>query len=141
LLFHNPIYVGIYIATIWPIVLFTISKITGWTRLAEKYRTWEDPESNVMRAVRVNWGNIMITGNIYTIACNRTGLYLGVLFPFRLFHPPLLIPWHEIKTNRINGVMNKRVQLQLDKNLSRPFEIVESIAERIKLGSNGKFTY
>ena len=141
IIFHNPLYIGLLIITMWIVVLISVSKITGWSRLAEKYRTWDKPESNIMRAVRAYWGSVMITGNIYTIACNSKGMYLGVLFPFRLAHPPLLIPWHDIKTSRIKGLLNRRVRMVFGDNLSRPFEVFESTAVKIEKCSHGKFSY
>jgi len=141
LLFQNPVFFGMFIVSMWILALFTIARITGWSRLAEQYRTWAPPETNVMRAVRAYWANVMITGNIYTLACNRQGLYLAVLFPFRFGHPPLLIPWNEIKTRRIKGFLSRRVQLEFGNKLSRPFEIFENTAEKIKQCSKGKFDY
>jgi len=140
-LLHNPIYFGILGVVMWCFVLITISRITGWSRLAEKYQTRAKPESNVMRAVKARWGSVMISGNIYTIACTNEGMYLGVLFPFRLGHPPLLIPWHDIKTSRISGLLLPRIQLEFANGMSRPFQIYENTAKRIKECSNGKFSY
>lgn len=138
---QNPALYGLFIATMWVLVLLTISRLSGWSRLAERYSTSAAPESCVMRMVRAQWGSIMITGNIYTMACNNDGLYLGVLFPFRLGHPPLLIPWHDIKAEKINSILTPRIQLQFGGGLSRPFEIYERTADKLKSCSNGKFNY
>ena len=35
--------------------------------------------------------------NILTVGYSETGLYLAVFFLFRVFHPPLLIPWSAIE--------------------------------------------
>ncbi len=35
--------------------------------------------------------------NCLTVGANQEGLYLAVMLPFRLFLPPLLIPWQEIE--------------------------------------------
>jgi len=140
-IFQNPAFFGIFMVTIWILALLTISRLSGWARLAERYSTAAEPETGVMRMVRAQWGTIMITGNIYTIACNKGGLYLAVLFPFRLGHPPLLIPWHDIKAKKISSFLAPRIQLEFGGGVSRPFEIHESTAERIKACSNGKFSY
>jgi hypothetical protein len=35
--------------------------------------------------------------NVLTVASDSEGIYLGVLFLFRIAHPPLFIPWSEIE--------------------------------------------
>jgi len=140
-LLHNPMYFGIFFIFMWLVASYTISKISGWSRLAEKYQTSEKPESKVMQAVQAQWGSFMIAGNIYTIACNSEGMYLGVLFPFRFGHPPLLIPWYDIKTSKVGGLIKNRIRLKFGNAISRPFEIYERTAEKIKECSNGKFNY
>jgi len=140
-LLHNPIYFGVFFVVMWCLVSFTLSKITGWSRLAEKYRTRTKPESKLMQAVQAYWGSVMLAGNIYTIGTTNTGLFLGVLFPFRIGHPPLLIPWHDIRAKKVDGFLKPRVQLTFGNGLSRPFEIYEKTAEIIKKGSNDQFSY
>lgn len=39
-------------------------------------------------------------GNCLRLGANGDGLYLAVLFLFRFMHPPLLVPWREIKVRR-----------------------------------------
>lgn len=140
-LLQNPIYFGVVFVVMWLLVLLFFSKITGWSRLAEKYRATTKPESKLMQAVQVQWGSIMMAGNIYSIGCTREGMYLGVLFPFRVGHPPLLIPWRDIKTSKVTGLFKPLVRLDFGNSISRPFEIYEKTARRIKECSNGKFHY
>ena len=140
-LLNNPVNFGIFFVAMWFIVSITFSRVTGWSRLAEKYRATSKSESKLMRAVQVYWGSILLAGNIYTLGSSSKGMFLGVLFPFRLGHPPLLIPWHEIKAKRVNRLFMPRIQLSFGNGLSRPFEINENVAEKIKAGSNGQFIY
>jgi hypothetical protein len=35
--------------------------------------------------------------NVLTIGACQQGLYLASMFLFRFMHPPLLVPWSEIK--------------------------------------------
>jgi hypothetical protein len=140
-LLSNPIYFGIFFVAMWCLVCFVISRITGWSRLAEVYRARYMPESKLMRLVQVYWGTVMVAGNIYTVGADNDGLYLAVLFPFRVGHPPLLIPWQDIKAEKVDGFLRPRVRLIFGDEVSRPFEIYEKTAERIKEGSNGRFGY
>ncbi len=140
-LLNNPVYFGIFLVVMWCLTLVALSKITGWSRLAEKYKTRIKPESKLMYAVQAFWGSIMLAGNIYTIGTDRNGLFLGVLLPFRIGHPPLLIPWHEIRAKKVDGFIKPRVQLIFGNGISRPFEVYEKTAKKIEEGSNGKFSY
>jgi len=38
--------------------------------------------------------------NSLVLKYNYDGIYLKVILPFRLFHPPILIPWKEVKYAR-----------------------------------------
>ena len=141
LLLSNPVYFGIFFVVMWLLISFTFSKITGWSRLAEKYRINTKPESKLMQAVQVFWGSALMAGNIYTLGGNSKGMYLGVLFPFRAGHPPLLIPWYDIKAKKVDRLFIPRVQLTFGGGLSRPFEINERVAKKLKDASNGQFNY
>ena len=64
-LLNNPLYFGIFFIVGWIVVSFMFSIITGWNKLAEKYRTYKKPDSKVFRAVQVTWGSPLMAGNIY----------------------------------------------------------------------------
>ena len=140
-LLDNPLYFGIFFVFGWIAVLLLISRITGWSRLAEKYRTYKKPDSKLLRFVQVNWGSSLMSGNIYTLGSSYKGLYLAVLFPFRIGHPPLLIPWRDINATKEKRFMSNKVVFEFKNGLSRPLEISENTAENIKEGSKGQLSY
>lgn len=79
---------------LWFGVLKIIS-LLGWQRLATSYRVAELP------AVPRKWLALAYVGIIQyqrVIRANASseGLGLAVVFPFRIGHPPLLIPWQAI---------------------------------------------
>jgi hypothetical protein len=41
--------------------------------------------------------------NVLTLGVSQQGLYLASMFLFRFMHPPLLVPWSEIKVRRSKG--------------------------------------
>jgi hypothetical protein len=91
----NPVlFLGLF-STVWCAVCVVMATIGGWRRLAESYRAIDefDGERWRFRSARMGWVGY---NNCLTFGVNATGLYLAVLFPFRLGHPPLLIPWSEI---------------------------------------------
>ena len=82
----------------WVIVSYIISRI-GWARLVEKYRFDGDFEGTRVGIISasINGGNY--NGSL-VLKYNYNGIYLKTIFIFRLFHPPVLIPWNEIKEVR-----------------------------------------
>jgi hypothetical protein len=140
-LLENPLYFGIIFVVGWIVVSFIFSKITGWSRLAEKYRIYKKPEFKLLRAVQVTWGTPLIAGNIYTLGSTYKGLYLGVLFPFRVGHPPLLIPWRDIKVKKVKRLMSTKIVFEFKNGLSRPIEIGENVAEKLRAGSKGQLSF
>ena len=80
----------------WVGVCYIISRIGGWTELGTIYRTTNPfpPTryyfvSAVMRA-SVNYGSCL------TVSADLEGIYLKTFFLFRVFHPPLFIPWGDL---------------------------------------------
>lgn len=83
----------------WLVVSFTISNM-GWSTLAARFRTDTPPPADPRRMQWGSFGGFGSYNNILTIGASDSGLYLGVLFLFRAFHPPLLIPWSAIRSRK-----------------------------------------
>ncbi len=137
----HPVYFVIFFIAMWLFVSFIFSRLTGWNKLSGKYRAQSIPKIKLMRAVQVSWDSLMLAGNIYTLGGSDNGLHLGVLFPFRFCHPPLFIPWQDIEAKRVKRLFMSRIQLSFGGDLSRPFEINEKVAEKLRESSNGQFGY
>jgi hypothetical protein len=140
-LLDNPLYFGIIFVVGWLSVTFYFARVTGWNKLAGKYASTEKPRTQLMQAVSVSWGSPMFTGNIYTLGSTERGLYLGVLFPFRFGHHPLLIPWRDIKAQRVQKLLVSKVELSFGAGLSRPVEVSEKVAKNLKVRSGGQFSF
>ncbi|NOK37493.1 hypothetical protein HMI49_30285 [Corallococcus exercitus] len=75
---------------------FTLSWMGGWSRLARDYRLDRGGGFPCRYFVSgglglVNYRNCLIVGG------DARGLYLAVLLPFRVGHPPLCIPWADLQ--------------------------------------------
>ena len=85
-----------FFAGMWTAVSYLLSRLSGWRSLAERYRTGGAPEGE-----RLAWTSAKIGGVSFKGCLNLTlgpaGLFLVPSLPFRLFMPPLLIPWTEIR--------------------------------------------
>jgi hypothetical protein len=80
-----------------------ISFVGGWFSLARVYRTQVafDGAKWRMRSGRMRW--LANYNNLLTLGASQQGLYLASMFLFRFMHPPLLVPWSEIKVRRSKG--------------------------------------
>ena len=89
---------------IWCFVLFILSNVGSWRRLAQSYRTSEPISGTVLRwqSAKIGWVNF---NRALTICILDEGLRLSLPFIFRLGHPPLLIPWSDFRDVRSKKVL------------------------------------
>ncbi|HTR40846.1 MAG TPA: hypothetical protein VMH87_04460 [Pseudomonadales bacterium] len=86
----------------WCFVSLAISMLGGWRRLAESFPARGEPSGKQFSMQGGKVGQANYSGCL-TIYSSPEGLYLSIMFPFRLGHPPLFIPWdaiHNVKTRR-----------------------------------------
>jgi hypothetical protein len=69
--------------------------VSGWWSLAERFRANARPDGQKMLGYVKQIGIVPENRVTYMIV-SPAGLHLSVVFLFRLFHPPLLIPWSEV---------------------------------------------
>jgi hypothetical protein len=74
------------------------------------------------------WGDYT---NIIQIFAEADALYLSVFFPFRIGHPPLCIPWKEIKFSKTRLLWRRYVVLTLGEQECIPMRISERMAAKL----------
>ena len=89
---------------LWWGVTFLMSKMSGWSTLAEQFRL-RDKDSFTGQRKYCRWGKIGLIGynNCLKVGVSQEGLYLALMPLFRVGSPPLLIPWmhvSKIETNK-----------------------------------------
>ncbi len=70
--------------------------------------------------------------NVLTLGANREGLFVACMLLFRFMHPPLLIPWKEIKVRRSKDWFFEYVTFTMGHELAIPLRIRAKVAERLK---------
>ena len=71
--------------------------------------------------------------NALTIGADMTGLFIAPVFFFRLWHPPLFIPWVEITAvSKTQLFFFKFVELRLGRSEEIPFKINARLAAEIE---------
>jgi small-conductance mechanosensitive channel len=122
----------IYFLCLWLLVGATISVIGGWFSLAKVYRTrvafngakWR------MQSGQMRW--LANYNNVLTLGVSQQGLYLASMFLFRFMHPPLLVPWSEIKVLRSKGWVFEYVIFTMGHELAIPLRIREKLAAKLR---------
>jgi len=122
----------IYFLCLWLLVSVTISVIGGWFALAKVYRTRE-PFNGAkwrMQSGQMRW--LTNYNRVLTLGTSQEGLYLASMFLFRFMHPPLLIPWSEIKVRRKKGWVFKYVIFTMGHELAIPLRIREKLGAKLQ---------
>lgn len=93
-----------FFALMWIGTSALLSVASGWARLARSFRAtspadgdrfWFVSGSMGARGFPVSYGGCLF------VAVNRTGFRLSILLPFRLFSPPLFVPWANVESAEI----------------------------------------
>ncbi len=121
-----------YALALWLLVSAIISYMGGWTTLAKQFR-FRPPflgQKWSGRSAQMRW--IAGYGNCLTLGCNQRGLYLAIMPLFRFRHPPLLIPWEEIKISRKKILFFSYVRFGLGRELDIPLYLRVRLADTLK---------
>ena len=97
-----------FFAGMWVLVSFILSK-TGWNNLAQKFRT-----NDAFHGTRIGIISASINSASYNnslvLRYNYDGIYLRPVLFFRSFHPPIFVPWSEIKYVRDKKIFLTRLK-------------------------------
>ena len=118
-------------AVLWIFICVLLSSIGGWKKLASVYRyegrfsgrRWRFRSCRMSRYV--NYNNCLIFG------AGTEGLYINILPLFRIQHPPLLIPWSEIKTEKTKGMIFAYWKLSFARASNTEIRLSAALAEQI----------
>jgi hypothetical protein len=125
------IIIWLLVGIIWLLVGAINSYVGGWFSLARVYRTrmafngarWK------MQSGQMRW--LANYNNMLTFGVSRQVLYLASMFLFRFMHPPLLIPWSEIKVRRSKGWCFEYVTFTLGHELAIPLRVRGRLAAKL----------
>ncbi len=68
--------------------------------------------------------------NVLTLGVSQQGLYLASMFLFRFMHPPLLVPWSEIRVRSSKGWVFEYVTFTMGHELAIPLRIRKKLAAK-----------
>jgi hypothetical protein len=132
------LYYPILIPLFWLLISGMIARMSGWRTLAEAYPLQSDPTGPKLRfqSATLRWSS-NYTGIVH-VSGDGQGLYLSVLFLFRIGHPPMFIPWDEIRIEPHAGLIPS-LTLRFTRRPKVPFTIGRALGERLAVMSGGRF--
>lgn len=132
-------------------VLFVGARISGWHELAKHYASYDRYEgrwisqlddSGQEGGLEVSLRH-SVSENAIKLGADSRGLYLQMSLPFRPFHPPLFIPWGDIKSVGIQELpwVNKktRVRITFTQAPGIPLDVDWYVAGEIQQRANGRW--
>lgn len=116
----------------WAVLFTLISRAGGWALLAEQYRCQETFTGSrwCFQQAQMRW--MVGYNNCLTVGADPRGLFVSILFPFRIAHPPLFIPWRDISAASGQFLWVKYIELRLGREVTIPFRISYRLAQKLK---------
>lgn len=98
----------------WLFAAFFMSR-SGWRAFARRYPADAGPRETVCRSPLTRFGNILTTyRNLVCVVFSETGIHFSVLFLFRPFHAPFLLPWSSVqRIEKTSGLFGPRYCLEI----------------------------
>ncbi len=126
---------AVFFVTLWCAVCFLISFMTGWFSLGRRFKRQSDPYGETRSAgpffytIYMRWWGHY--SSVIRLVAASDALYASVLFPFRIGHPPLRIPWDEIRFGRTKRFFLTYIVLTLGNEEQIPMRISLRMARNL----------
>jgi len=117
---------------LWCATCFYVSWVSGWLVLARRFRTQSEAPGEVRTT-----GSILFMrfwshyGSVVRLIGQQDAMYASVFFLFRIGHPPLRIPWDEIRFDRTRFFFRTYCVLTLGNEEKIPMRISVRMARNL----------
>jgi hypothetical protein len=130
---YLPVLLPAFFVTVWVLSIYLVAAASGWRLLATRFRA-QGPftgQSWRMQFARMRW--MTNYNNALTIGADSTGLFMAPMVLFRVWHPPLFIPWTEITLVGARHVLFfTLIELRLGSSERIPFKIKSELAAKLR---------
>jgi hypothetical protein len=121
------------------LIVLALSFLGGWRRLGSHYAV-----GTSFNGRRFHFQSLQLRGWCGYNGCITAGsdafhLYFSVWFPFRLGHPPLLIPWNDVRARGERRWWIPIVVLSFDREPNVALRISRRLARRLAGETRGNF--
>ena len=118
-------------AAFFSLILFILSALGGWRAHASRYRM-DRPFQGTAWKYQFGFLGVTRYNGALTVGSGSEGLYLAVLPFLRPFHPPLLIPWHEVALGRRKKtIFQELVEFRLGQEPLASLWLYDSLAQQV----------
>lgn len=135
-----PYLLPIAVVSVWWMAMFVLSRVSGWSALAEAYATDEDFEgakTQLQSLSLTRFGLPANYNNVVTIGADAAALRLSVFVLFRPFHPPLKIPFADISVKARKILVFETAELRAARAPQVGIGMARNRAEWIAAASSG----
>lgn len=91
--------------TFWCFVVWLLSQIGGWSRLAQRYSAEGRLITGTRHSGLTGMVGVVSYRGVLTLHVDRDGFFLEVMWLFRIAHPRLFVPWTEITGRKPRQVL------------------------------------
>jgi hypothetical protein len=120
---------------VWCAICFFISLLTGWFDLGRRFKRQSVPYGETRTAGPFFYTVYMRLWSRYSslirFIAASDALYMSILFPLRIGHPPLRIPWDEIRFGRTKFFFRTFIVLTLGNQEKIPLRISLRMARNL----------
>ena len=136
---HNlPLYLlPLLLIVLWSLASILVGVMSGWHKLAKRFTAESEPVGEVHTAgpffFTVYWRFWSHYSSIVRVTSARDALYLSVILPYRIGHPPLCIPWSQIILGKEKRYWRTYIVLTLGDEERIPLRISERMARKLEI--------
>ncbi len=121
---------------VWVGIAVAVSHFGGWKSLANRYEAHQPFYGTCWNWQTIVLGEHSQYGNCMKVGADQDGLYLVPNFLFRFAHPPLFIPWSDIKAQwrekSMLGIPLRYVEIHLTPEPNLKIALEQRLAEKIQ---------
>lgn len=99
---------------LWATVLLLLSLTAGWPGLAKAYPAFGTADGPLIRCRRARIGLTSYSGCL-NLNAGSTHLHMVPMLIFRIWHPRVSVPWHEVSATTRKGWFSEVVELHFEK--------------------------
>jgi hypothetical protein len=131
--------IPLYFLGLWAFISLMLSFIGGWRSLAKAYPYHGQSTGTLLRFRSAAFRFGTSYRNCVTFGVSPAGLYIEPFFLFRLFHPPMFIPWHDVQNRPFDEWFFSGVEFVTSAVPQVPIRVSLTLAWELSSESNHGF--
>ena len=113
--FELILFITFFPVILWAVIFLFTSRMTGWSTLSRFYQYDGELPAQKHSRVTLVMRRLSRYKHIVTVCSDSRGLFFSMPKFFRIGHPTLFIPWHEIRISRNNDFSHSFIELGFQK--------------------------